>query len=385
MENPQTPFWKYPSLVNHYKKREVSYVLQHANKVDPVIVYEKLHGSNIAIFMDIKNKTVKVASRNGFIDNFSNFYGTHELFSDIVSGLEGIILDIWEYGKEDNPPLLDALIVLRGELVGNSVQKEVKYFPTENPIKMLALFAVEFYRWRGDTQLESSPNNQDERTILVGKGVEAFVNELHTGIYAVSGSGGNPFKNITVCPYTTVNSWQEALAMEADIPSTFARQNQPFAIGVDHQEGFVFISANPSNNPLEVVELDSGVTVVRHSLLAIKHKTESFSERKGVKRVQPLERVPETFSPELTYTLWVWEEHVTESRLSALLSKESDVSGDALNKNFSRLLRDLREDIVKDLEDVALPLLVKADNNVLGKKVGKLLSTALRNAVDLRC
>lgn len=128
---------KYPSLINHYRKKELDKF--DVTPGERFVVTEKIHGANISIRFN-RNGTVDWYSRNQKITG-TNFYNAESVFEEFVENHN----DIKEYTMSHNIDL-----ILFGELYGGNVQSGV-YYGDEKKLIFFDLCVVE----NGEEELRS--------------------------------------------------------------------------------------------------------------------------------------------------------------------------------------------------------------------------------------
>lgn len=120
---------KYPSLINHYRKKELDRFDVSPDK--RFVVTEKIHGANISIRFN-HNGTVDWYSRKQKITG-DNFYNAELVFEEFVEKHN----DLKEYAMGHNIDL-----ILFGELYGGNVQSGV-YYGNEKKLIFFDLCIVE--------------------------------------------------------------------------------------------------------------------------------------------------------------------------------------------------------------------------------------------------
>jgi Rnl2 family RNA ligase len=120
---------KYPSLINHYRKKELDKF--DINEDETFVISEKIHGSNVSIRFN-SDGSVDWYSRNNKITG-ANFYNAETIF---------------EYFKNEHTKILSYAIkhnidvILFGELYGGNVQSGV-YYGNEKNLAFFDLAVVE--------------------------------------------------------------------------------------------------------------------------------------------------------------------------------------------------------------------------------------------------
>jgi Rnl2 family RNA ligase len=112
-------FKKYPSLTNHYNKKDVEYYIRlFGDDINKTLwcVTEKIHGANFS-FLVSPNSNVEYFSRNQKITG-TDFYGASETINYVISRFDTVQKLSNKYGYS---------VRFFGELYGSGIQKGVKY------------------------------------------------------------------------------------------------------------------------------------------------------------------------------------------------------------------------------------------------------------------
>ena len=138
-------FRKFESIENTYVQSNIDKIINNNYNTDEWIVTEKLHGANFAVYVkDLK--VVNFASRNKFVDgSFNNSYDLQDKIIKKISKenliskeyIEKILDDGFEYNEDygdvmnylsnNNIDIFNSEIIFYGELVGDRVQKGIRY------------------------------------------------------------------------------------------------------------------------------------------------------------------------------------------------------------------------------------------------------------------
>lgn len=137
-------FRKFESIENTYLNKNIQKIVFNGYDKGEWIVTEKLHGCNFSVY--IKDlEVINFGSRNQFIDE--SFLNSGELQNEIKSNINKKVFDIEEeeeecyfysyknsekitvlkYFKDLNIDIFKAEIIIYGELVGDRIQKGIRY------------------------------------------------------------------------------------------------------------------------------------------------------------------------------------------------------------------------------------------------------------------
>jgi len=112
-------FKKYPSLTNHYHKKDIDYYIRlFGDDINKTLwsVTEKIHGANFSFLVSPKDK-IRYFTRNQEITG-SDFYNAMDTIEYIMEKLQSIQKLVDKYGYT---------VRLFGELYGSGIQKGVQY------------------------------------------------------------------------------------------------------------------------------------------------------------------------------------------------------------------------------------------------------------------
>jgi Rnl2 family RNA ligase len=112
-------FVKYPSLVNHYNKREIRNALRRNPGLDIVtfVITEKIHGANIQVNFEPDGSSWW-GSRNQSLGSNPSFYGAADVFPKVQKQLAAAAAFAHDSGET---------VTIYGELFGGRIQKGVEY------------------------------------------------------------------------------------------------------------------------------------------------------------------------------------------------------------------------------------------------------------------
>jgi Rnl2 family RNA ligase len=115
------PFLKYPEIENHYRTKEVQYVLDKFPHMEneQYILQEKLDGSCVSLVFS-KDGKLTPAKRSGVIHENENFYDIWNVLHNQYS--EGVIYLLSDYAKS-----IKSELNVYGELFGKGIQRRINY------------------------------------------------------------------------------------------------------------------------------------------------------------------------------------------------------------------------------------------------------------------
>ena len=274
-------FQKFSSLENTYNQKLVDKVVYEGKNVGRWIVTEKLHGANGGFWCD--GHEVKFSSRTQFVD------GTFFNCQAVINRHEQGILN-WH---KQNLSAGDILVVY-GELYGESIQKEVVYGK-----RRFSAFDVHI---NGEVQ---------DKLVAIRMTAEM---------------------GLEFAPILHFGTFEECM----NVPHEFRSKETPESFPEDHEnfaEGVVI-------EPITPAWFNNG------NRIYFKNKTPAFTEKKARQHKTPTPSLPEEASKLLNEVL----EYCTESRVRNVISKIGRVT----NKDFGRvgglLVQDMIEDFEKDSE-----------------------------------
>jgi len=286
-EHKEQGFLKYPSIINDYHAKDISYWLGQIPglaKMDFVIT-EKIHGSNLQLIFE-PNEPMKVGSRTRILKAGTNFYGIWE----VLERYEPVTLILQTYADES-----DSALHMYGELCGPGIQKGVNY--------------------------------GDEKRIL-------FFDMRINGLMVSQGDFWNAMSQMGLihhCVPTIASVMNLKTALEYDI----------------NRDSFVLPRIADDSNIMEGVvikPLNSVLISPQGATFMIKKKNRAFLEQKSKPR-EP--RKPD--DPQVAALNLEFRELINENRLQSVFSKHGEIERHNQIGDYIRLvLEDAKEDFLKE-------------------------------------
>lgn len=335
-------FRKFESLDNTYIKSNISKIVFNGLNKGKWIVTEKLHGANFAVY--VKNGQVEnFASRNQFVDE--EFYASGDLQAKIKNRVAKVSFelavkdeaDFMDNSEKRNKDLLAVInyfndrsidiqsntaeIIFFGELVGDNVQKEIRY--SNKP----GFFCF-------DVVVEGSPVNKEIAYLLARLYGFNTVPVLRVGTFEECSKVSNLFnsclsyridnEHFNMCYY------KDGLKMYDTLTGKLLE---------DTSEGYCNEAEGIIIEPVEPMFYHNGKRIY------LKNKTQRFSEKNdGVVDIEIkelTEKDNEVFNQLMTF--------LNENRLNAVMSK-----GHPERAVPFMLMKDIFEDYYKENEEMDL-------------------------------
>lgn len=276
-------FIKYPSLENHYREKFIGAIEMNEAKDGEWFATEKLHGSNYSFYTN--GFEVMTAKRSGFVGQDASFFNHQSIFEDNAEAILKL--------HDDLALTPDKQLVVYGELVGEGVQRGVSYCEGKG------FFAFDVLIKHADGELE-------------------WLDYDSTLVEVLEECG---FK---VAPVVARGSFEDMLALDNSFNSRVTTGKEFTA------EGLVI-------RPVQTAFLHSG------SRIAIKSKSEKFSERKVSKTKTPPKELDEDAKAFLGVV-----DYITDNRLNNVMSKVGEVDKSMFPQLMGLLIQDAIEDFEKD-------------------------------------
>lgn len=287
-------FEKYPSLVNHYREKEINYHRYNPKgywNEENWYLTEKVDGANFQFHFDVETQEVSVGSRTRWVDGqFFNCQPVIDKYAHLVKMFAEYICGADEY------------VTIYGELFGG-------YWFGEKTNASAVLNRVSY-----------SPDREFVAFDVVCDGM--WLSRETVDKYAM-------FTDIPFLPVLKTGSFKELLEESPEFDSTV-----PELLGLD-TEGRQNLSEGYVLRPMEHI-FSNGKP------FAIKLKSKKFSEKK--------ERTKGSSSPEVEHPLLCkLAEYVTESRLHSVQSKIGlELTSKTFGQYLGAFLKDVWEDAVND-------------------------------------
>lgn len=318
-------FKKYTEIENSYREKFVQQIIDEGYDKGDWIVLEKIHGSNLSIWLD--KDEIKYAKRTMFLD--SDFYNSDKVLFKYNDNFKSLFNYCCDFLHPD-------YIAIYGEIYGGSYfHKEVSRITDAMKIQKGVYYC---------------PDNDwiayDVCLFKEGKWV-----------YMNYEKAVNLFKkfNIPHIPIKFKGSFQECLDYQDDFLSEIYKLHNLPPIENNICEGVVM-------KPLEACYVFS------QSRAIFKKKNDKFKEIwKGKKKVCSVE-----LSDLGNQVLKTLQDYVTENRYNNVISKIGQVT----IKDFGKILGEMMKDILKDYEKDD-----KNFNSIEDKKEEKLIKKKLSKVV----
>lgn len=279
-------FKKYPSIENHYRKKEIDYWLSKFPELgnERFVLQEKIHGSNIQIIFD--NDNMFVASRNRILDNEENFYDVRGVLQrPDYAYIVNQFINLSKNKKQ--------IIRLYGEIFGKGVQKGVDY----NVDREIRFFDISY---DGIFQ----PENELSR----------IFSELKIDVL-----------KFLVPVFAVTDNLQDAVDMDIEFNSKLN------SIEGNIAEGVVI-------KPADKVYVSQ-----QGSIFYLKKKNEKFNEK------QKSPKQPTDEDPVLNKAIEDFNNYINENRIQSHFSKEGEIENPSQTGNYIKgILDDVKEDFLRD-------------------------------------
>jgi Rnl2 family RNA ligase len=304
-------FKKYPSLTNHY-------AIGKAGQFDLTQEYvstEKIHGANISIVIDNQNN-IDVAKRTSFLTDEEKTQKPWNTLAEFVNTNKELVLTWANHIRHIATNLTTAFIEqihLYGELYGSKVQN-MQYNENKEQIRKIRFFDIHVVL---DNGLILVLSQQDMTDIF---GAEYTV------------------------PVLRRNTLGTLIATAVELPSELG----------GHSEGEVYKPAERYILPSEYLTYP-----------VIKHKNESFQEKKQTKK-------PKTIVEHTQEEIKVLEEvqsRITTQRLLNILS-HGDIPAEP--KSTGTIIKAFMEDIINEIKHEEPTLAIENHRQLVGKQGGQI-------------
>jgi Rnl2 family RNA ligase len=191
-------FRKFPEIENHYRTKEVQYVLDKFPHMEneQYILQEKIDGSCISLVFD-KDGKLTPAKRSGVIHENENFYDIWNVLHNLYS--EDVIYLLSDYAKS-----IKSELNVYGELFGKGIQRRINYGNEKY---------IRFFDLRIDDVMMSPVEMEDIFSLLniedmlvpnfgVVKGLnKALEFDVEDKVTLVNPEGGDLIEGIVIKPY----------------------------------------------------------------------------------------------------------------------------------------------------------------------------------------
>lgn len=320
-------FIKYPSIENSCRGEFINKIITEGYYNGDWYVTEKVHGSNLSIW--VKGKEIRVAKRTCFIDNDDNFYGFQKL-------KEGLFLKAREMynllGRET--------VAIFGEIFGGIYPHPVV---TRNPQAKKVQKGVYY-----------SPNN------------EFFVYDIK-----VDGRFVDFLDMQAVCRHCDIlyaktifkGSFMECLNYKNDFPSTIYKEFGLPEFKDNICEGIV-------------IRPNEARFLYNHSRIMLKSKNDKFKEKMEKPKIKK-DKVE--FSDVMKEISDEQISMITEARYNNIVSHIGGVARGDFGKLQGLLMKDINEEFVKNIKlDVAYHSLEKREQKTIKKTASKAVANLIR-------
>jgi Rnl2 family RNA ligase len=315
-------FVKYQSIENSYRDKYIELMRSEGHADGLFIVEEKIHGSNLSIW--VTKDEIKVAKRSGFIIEDENFFN----YKTVLDHYKDDIRSLYDWVSREDP--VDVMVIY-GEIYGGS------YPHKDVPKQQVSKVQGDVY-YRPDVDFIA---------------FDLRINGIYLDMYKTKEL--LEAHNLPFVKTIFSGSLEECLKFSNTFPPSI-----PFQLGLSYIEGNV--CEGVVIRPIKTRFMHTGQRVI------LKNKNEKFKERDVPKSVTP-KVPPEPLSEDLTLALERMKSYVCINRLRNVLSHMGEVK----NKDFGRitglLSKDILEDLMKDDEALFYKLSEK-DTKKLNKQVG---------------
>jgi len=327
-------FFKYSSIENSYRTREVDSIRQYFPQ-ERFLVEEKIHGSNFSLYYD--GNELKCAKRSSFIGENANFFQFQKIRDENKSSLISLYQDICKEGE---------VLTVCGELAGGFYNHpDVEKVSGVSKVQSGVQYSPNLFFYVFDVKVNEKFLDIHQRNTLL---------EKHGFFYARPLFEGN---------------LEECLKYPNDKITTIPRLLGLPDIEDNIMEGVVI-------KPIQCLRFTTGERVI------LKNKNERFGEK--VSRHKHVEKVEEPMNEPLKK---VYEEsfnYVNENRLRNVISKIGQVT----QKDFGLLQKEMNLDVLEEMEkdDIGLSGLDDADrkkfNKLIGRNCAMLIRGSFMNILD---
>lgn len=302
-------FLRWPEIQNSYQQKFIGIFLVEFPELkdETFAVTEKLHGSNLQIFLE-SNKPYRVGTRNHFLEEGEKFYDVWNTLAKYQDVIDDVQIYVDELGHS---------VRLFGEMFGGKIQKGVNY-GSEHRIRFFGMMIDDELRPFDELQ-----RLLDDDSLIVP--VVGMVQGLATALDV----------NIEF------DSWLTPL-VDGEEPRWMLTHVNP--------DGLVLTSLEASrDNIAEGVVIQPLSKIYRnaggHTFL-LKRKNEAFKEKQKVKRP------PEPEDSEVARLNAEFRSYITDMRLQAVFSKSGEIERPDQIGDFIRLvLADAKEDFLQDNQE----------------------------------
>ena len=331
-------FKKYSSIENTYNKEFMERIKSEGYDSLRYVVQEKVHGANCCFVTD--GEEVHFAKRTGMMEAGEKFYD----YEDLLVRYKERVIHLYLRVREKYPDIESALIY--GEMFGG----RYPHPDVKNDSRVVCIQKGVFY----------CPFHEFYGFDIFVRGTEGnryfSVNETNT-LFAESGFlyAKTLFEGTIEECLSYPNAFQSHIAEWLGLP--------PLEDNIC--EGVVI-------RPVEPLYFGNG------SRLLLKNKNSKFAEKKAVKKRQPALFIEPTYSKELTETLPITEEYVTENRLNNTISKIGEVT---FPKDTGRVIgllsKDVLDDFLKEYSGIYASL-EKSEQKILNRHINKQVTDLIK-------
>lgn len=298
-------FIKYKSIENDYRQKHINdmFMFHPQYRTCQYILTEKLDGANFQIKFTnngFEAPTVELGKRTGMIKDGESLHSHHVAMErpEMVTFVANISYLV-QSGMNDGDT-----ITFYGELFGEGIQGRINY----GEGKRILFF-------------DCMHNDQ----YLTQMDFFHFMDDLES-------------THLQVPIIGMFDSFDEAMAYDVENKPTLLNP-----VEGNNSEGAVI-------KPYDIICKNKDDEQV---LFYIKHKTVEFAEKMNTKRPKPRKEI----EPELQEAMHTFAEHLTDSRLLSVFSKEGTIEEPSeMGKYIKLLMADAREDYLKDYKEQFLAL-----------------------------
>jgi Rnl2 family RNA ligase len=278
-------FRKFPEIENHYRTKEVQYVLDKFPHMEneTYILQEKLDGACVSFVFEADG-SFRLAKRSGLIEVDENFYGIQrtvlEKYMDVVAVLQS-------FAKKNKCSLN-----VFGELFGNGIQRRINYGSEKY---------ILFFDMMVDGKMMSPVETED---IFSSLNIE----------------------DMLVPNFGTVKGFNKALEFDVESRTTLVNPD-----GNDLIEGVVI---KPYYGIFQVDDVGT---------FYLKKKAEKFAERSKPKRERP------PVDSNLQFLQDTFRDYINENRVLSVFSKHGEIERfEDIGIYIKAVIEDAKKDFEKD-------------------------------------